>query len=59
MYFGAVTGSYVGGVTFIKFGYTTVFVSATILMLGNFHLEFIEIEMFYHLQLVFCMLWLL
>ena len=34
VYFGAVTGSYVGGVTFIKFGYTTVFVSATILMLG-------------------------
>ena len=34
MYFGAVTGSYVGGVTYSKYGYTVVFLAATALITG-------------------------
>ena len=34
VYFGAVTGSYVGGVTYIKYGYTVVFLAATVLIAG-------------------------
>ena len=36
VYFGAVTGSYVGGLMYTKVGYTNVFLASVILMIGGY-----------------------